>query len=120
MSFNNNQAIYIQIIQYLKTQILSSVLKPGDKLQSVRELADQLKVNPNTVQRAYRELERNELIITLRGQGSYITSDSMILDDLRTSVVGKETEVFIEGMRKLGYDNTKIFEIVKRYLERGE
>lgn len=67
MEFDNNLPIYLQIMQYIKKQIVTGTLKAGDKIPSVRELAAELQINPNTVQRTFQELEREEVVETKRG-----------------------------------------------------
>lgn len=73
IEFDNNQPIYIQIMNYIKGEIITGKLKPGDKIPSVRELAAELQINPNTVQRTFQELEREEIVETRRGMGRYVT-----------------------------------------------
>lgn len=73
IEFDNNQPIYIQIMNYIKGEIITGKLKPGDKILSVRELAAELQINPNTVQRTFQELEREEIVETRRGMGRYVT-----------------------------------------------
>ncbi|RYD06974.1 hypothetical protein N752_01395 [Desulforamulus aquiferis] len=84
-SFNNNQPIYLQIIQRLCRQIIRGELEAGDKLPSVRELAVQMGVNPNTAQRVYAEMERLEVAETRRGLGTFITEKEERLRRLRKS-----------------------------------
>jgi GntR family transcriptional regulator len=67
--------IYEQIIQGVKVSIIKGILQPGDKLPSVRELASMLTTNPNTVSKAYSELERMKIIETLRGKGTFVSTD---------------------------------------------
>lgn len=69
----SSKPIYEQIIDEIKENILRNILKPGDKLPSVRELSSMITVNPNTVSKAYLELERQEVIETLRGKGTYVS-----------------------------------------------
>lgn len=75
IEFDNNLPIYIQIMNYIKGEIVTGKLKPGDKILSVRELASELQINPNTVQRTFQELEREEIVETRRGMGRYVTSN---------------------------------------------
>lgn len=71
----NSTPIYIQIIDGIKENILKSILQPGDKLPSVREMSSMITANPNTVSRAYMELERQGVIETLRGKGTYVSTN---------------------------------------------
>lgn len=80
IEFDNNQPIYLQIMNYIKGEIITGKLKPGDKIPSVRELAAELQINPNTVQRTFQELERETIVETRRGMGRYVTgSEETIL-----------------------------------------
>ena len=72
LDYRDAKPIYIQIIDNLHSQIAAGILQPGDKLPSVRELATQLSINPNTIQRAYREMEANGMIQTIPGKGCFV------------------------------------------------
>ena len=82
MDFDNNIPIYIQLVDKLKIYIISDKIKVGERLPSVRELAMQLKVNPNTVQRALGELENLKLIYTERTNGKYVTTDKNLINKI--------------------------------------
>ena len=72
LDYRDAKPIYIQIIENFQTQIAAGILQPGDKLPSVRELAAKLSINPNTIQRAYREMEQLGMIQTLPGKGCFV------------------------------------------------
>ncbi|MCF6460792.1 GntR family transcriptional regulator [Clostridium sp. Cult3] len=72
---SSSTPIYEQIVDSIKESILKGIIEPGEKLPSVRELAKLLTLNPNTIQKAYQELERQKVIVTLRGKGTYVASD---------------------------------------------
>ena len=72
LDYRDAKPIYIQIIDNIRSQIAAGILQPGDKLPSVRELATQLSINPNTIQRAYREMEANGMIQTVPGKGCFV------------------------------------------------
>jgi len=72
LDYRDARPIYTQIVENFRTQIASGVMQPGDKLPSVRELAAQLSINPNTIQRAYRELESEGFIYSVTGRGSFV------------------------------------------------
>ena len=86
MDFNDNLPIYIQIMNLLKSKMVSGEISGGDKLPSVREFSKELKVNPNTIQRAYQELEREELVFTQRGMGTFVTEDIEIIKRLKKNM----------------------------------
>ena len=75
LDYRSARPIYAQITDGLRQQIAAGILQPGDKLPSVRELATQLAINPNTIQRAYRELEQGGVIVTLAGKGCFVCAD---------------------------------------------
>lgn len=116
MIFNENLPIYIQIMDLVKSQISSGELKSGDKLPSVRDFSKDLKVNPNTIQRTYQELERENIVYTQRGMGTFITNDIELLKKLRMDKVSKLINVFIQEMNKIGYNNNEIYKIIEEFL----
>lgn len=119
MKFVDNIPIYIQIMNYIKRKIITEELNRGDKLPSVRELAESIKVNPNTVQRAYQELERENVAYSQRGLGRYITEDEEKIKLLRSEMADEIIKTFIDGICKLGYSPEEVFDILKKRLEKG-
>ena len=77
--FNNDKPIYLQLLENIRIEIVSGILKPGDRLLSVRELALKMKVNPNTLQKALAELENEGLIYTERTNGKFVTNDTNLI-----------------------------------------
>ncbi|RVU55694.1 GntR family transcriptional regulator [Anaerosphaera multitolerans] len=120
MEFNGNAPIYIQVMDLLKAKISAGELNLGDKLPSVRDLSKELKVNPNTIQRAYQELERESLVFTQRGLGTFITEDSELIKSFKTKEINDLIKTFIEDVIKLGYDIEDVLEILKTYLNEEE
>ncbi|WFA09069.1 GntR family transcriptional regulator [Tissierella sp. Yu-01] len=112
MKFENNLPIYVQIVDYLKRQIISGILKEGDKLPSVREIATELKVNPNTVQRSYQELERENLVFTQRGMGTFVTEDKKVIKELKKNLANNVLNNFIDDMKALGFSSKDIVELI--------
>lgn len=115
--FDTNIPIYLQIMNSIKQQIVSGQLKPGDKLASVREQAEAFSVNPNTVQRAYQELEREGVSETRRGTGSFIAEKANLIPDLAAQMAHEVIRKCIEGMRALGFTDAQIVTEVERALE---
>ncbi len=103
--FDPNLPIYQQIMHAIKTRIVNGSLKAGDKLPSVREQAEAESVNPNTVQRAYQELEREGVTETRRGMGTYIVGREGMITALRAEMASALTAAFIQGLRGLGYSD---------------
>lgn len=112
IEFDNNQPIYLQIMNYIKKQIVTGSLKAGDKIMSVRELAAELQINPNTIQRTFQELEREEIVETRRGLGRYVTSEESKIMEMKKEMAGDLLERFINGMQELGFANQDIVSIV--------
>ncbi|HHV74207.1 MAG TPA: GntR family transcriptional regulator [Thermoanaerobacterium sp.] len=117
VEFNEKMPIYIQIMDMIKRDIVTKKLNGGDKLPSVREMAESLKVNPNTVQRAYQELERENVTYTQRGMGTFITENTEKLASLKREMAKEIAESFVTGMRSLGFNSNEILEIIKEYLK---
>jgi GntR family transcriptional regulator len=100
--FHGTKPIYLQLVDRIHRQIIRGELKLGEKLPSVREMAIQSGVNPNTVQRAYSELERMMTVETRRGQGTFVTENEDVLSELRNEVVLELVRVFTTNMKELG------------------
>jgi len=116
MEFDNNIPIYLQIIESIKQDIVVGKLKVGQKMPSVRELAGILKVNPNTMQRVYQELERERITFTKRGMGTYVTEEEKTISSLKEEISKKIILDFVEGMNKLGFSNKEMINALKEYL----
>ncbi|KYH35539.1 HTH-type transcriptional repressor YtrA [Clostridium tepidiprofundi DSM 19306] len=120
IEFNNIEPIYIQIVNYIKGQIASNKIKGGDKLPSVRELSLKIKVNPNTIQRAYAELEREGLTYTQRGMGKFVTKDENAIKSLKIDMGKDILSNFIKEMKHLGFDKNEILEMISNeYKQEG-
>ncbi|AOT69248.1 GntR family transcriptional regulator [Geosporobacter ferrireducens] len=120
MEFDNSKPIYLQIIDDIKKQLIRGELKPGDKILSQRDFAQKIKVNPNTVQRAYREMENMNLVETIRGQGTFIYSREGMLDEIKEEMASRVLKNFLDEMYSLGFDNEKIIELVEKCQQRLE
>ncbi|WHY21824.1 GntR family transcriptional regulator [Paenibacillus sp. G2S3] len=112
IEFDNNLPIYIQIMNYIKGEIVTGKLKPGDKILSVRELASELQINPNTVQRTFQELEREEIVETRRGMGRYVTSNEDTILTIKKEMAKDVLDRFIRGMQDLGFQGEDILAAV--------
>ncbi|MNI01770.1 HTH-type transcriptional repressor YtrA [compost metagenome] len=119
MEFNKTEPIYMQIIDDIKIKLINGTYKLGQEIPSRRELAKTLGVNPNTIQRAYREMEDMSLIVTARGNGSFITSDGVILESLREEALNTAVSQSIEMLRSFGRTDKEILDVITKYLERG-
>lgn len=101
--------LYEQVIDGFRRLIVAGVLAPDDKLPSVRSLASQLAINPNTIQRAYRELEQQGYIYSAAGRGSFVASTSITGDLRRAELLGKFDEL-LDEWDSLGYDRALLHE----------
>lgn len=117
VKFDDKVPIYLQIMDFIKEEIITGKVKGGDKLVSVRELSQQLRVNPNTVQRAYQELEREGLTYTQRGMGNFVSEDKTLIEKIKKEMSKDILNSFVEGMLKLGFDPLEIVELVNERLE---
>ncbi len=117
-AFHNLTPIYIQLVERINRQIVRQDLKPGDKLPSVREMAIQVGINPNTVQRTYRELELMGIVETRRGQGTFVTENKQVLEKLREMMKESRIESFVREMSEMGYSAEEMMEGLNRYLRR--
>jgi GntR family transcriptional regulator len=119
VNFNLDKPIYLQIIDEIKRSIVRGELALGEKIPSQRELAQQIKVNPNTVQKAYQEMERIRLVETLRGQGTFICNEPKLLTGIREEMAREALEIFINDMKALGFSPKDIREMVESALKTG-
>lgn len=117
--FQSNMPIYLQLVDSFRHRIVSGDLKAGSKLDSVRDLAISFEVNPNTMQRALAELERDGLVYADRTVGRFITENKELIGKMREAVAQEIIGQFIQQMKSLGYSNTESMELFKKMLEKG-
>ena len=113
INFDNNIPIYVQLVDYLKLYIISGKFKSGKKLPSVRDLAKEIKVNPNTMQKALSELEELDLIYTERTNGKYVTNNEEIIKNMKDKYAKQKTKEFYESMQKAGLSKKEIINYLK-------
>lgn len=113
--------IYEQIVNGIKESILKGILQPGDKLLSVREMAATLRTNPNTVAKAYGELEREKVIETLRGKGTFVSTDykPRILEDKMQRIKEDIKKVILEA-KYMGLTKKELIEIMDSFFKELE
>ena len=112
-SFDGSIPIYTQLITRLKQSIVSGVYPPGGRLPSVRELAQEAGVNPNTAQRAFAELERDGLISTQRTTGKYVTEDAAAIEKAKKELASRQIAAFLSAMCALGYSAEEAVRMLK-------
>lgn len=111
---NSKEPIYTQIMRYLKKSIVKGELKGGDRILSVRECASELKVNPNTIQRAYTQLEDEGLIYTQRGIGKFIINDENKIYELRIEMLEGIITNFINESKELGIKKEDLIKVINK------
>ena len=116
-NFKSGIPIYTQIIDEMTMRIASSAYAPGEKLPSVRDLALDAGVNPNTMQRALAELERRGLVYSERTSGRFVTKEEAVLKDLHGELAKKYFEELTEKLRKIGMDDKAIKASVNKWME---
>ncbi|MBQ8787306.1 MAG: GntR family transcriptional regulator [Oscillospiraceae bacterium] len=118
-NFDSSTPIYLQIMEQIKFRIAVGDYKAGDKLDSVRDLASEAEVNPNTMQKALSELEREGLLFTQRTSGRFITENSETITELRRRLADEQLDLFLKKMYNLGYNNKEVVKLLEDYI-RGE
>ena len=112
-NFNNDMPIYTQIMDHIKLAIASGQLLPGGHMATVRDMAQEAGVNPNTMQRALSELERKGLVYTNRTSGRFVTEDAQVIDMAKNEMAGEYIRSFRSSMNKLGYTDREIIDLLK-------
>lgn len=117
-NLDSDRPIYAQLVERIQMQIVSGYYPPGGKLPSVRELATVAAVNPNTMQKAFAELEQSGLIITQRTSGRTVTEDTEHIQAIRRELAKEHLNAFFNKMKELGYTNQEIVELIQQIYER--
>ena len=112
-NFDNERPIYIQLVDIIRTDIVSGKLKKGERMPSVRELALNMKVNPNTMQKALTELEDEKLIYTERTNGKYVTEDEKLIEKVRINLAKEKVNNYLKSMNSIGIDLEESIEYLK-------
>ena len=117
--FSNDAPIYTQLIQQVKVGIVTGAFPPGERLPSVRDLATEAGVNPNTMQRALAELERDGLVYSQRTAGRFVTEDEELVRQAKRSLAEKHIRTFLAAMLRLGYRREEIVELLEQETSEG-
>ena len=118
--FQDHLPIYAQLMDTLKRRIVTGRYLPGEKLPSVRELAAEAGINPNTVQRAFSELEREGLIYTQRATGKYVTENADEIKSARQALAKTQVAEFLSNMQSLGYSVGDVIVLLQSFNESEE
>ncbi|MDE7310970.1 MAG: GntR family transcriptional regulator [Eubacterium sp.] len=119
-NLDSDRPIFIQILERIRMDIISGKYQPGEKLPSVRELAAEAAVNPNTMQRAFAELERTGLVYSKRTSGRFITEDQGMIETLKTEIAKEKIRLFLESMSQLGYGKEQTLTLMRQSMEGEE
>ena len=120
MDFDTNLPIYLQIMTEIKRLIITGTYKKKQKIPSVRELAIDYGVNPNTVQRALSELEREGLVASERTSGRFICDDIERIQKLRVTMMKEKTDQFLREIHEYGFDEEELMETIRERLQNGK
>lgn len=115
--FDTTRPIYLQLVERIKLMIVTGELPSGSKLKSVRDMAEEAGVNPNTMQRALAELERDALVYSQRTSGRFVTEDKELLSAMRDQFAEEKVKIFIESLMQLGYEQGEVMTLIQHYLE---
>lgn len=119
-NLDNDRPIYLQLMERIQHDIISGVYQPGDKLPSVRDLAVEASVNPNTMQKALSELERCGLVYSQRTSGRFITDNTEMIKEMRSELALEHIRSFFGQMRKLGFSDEDTLEMIRNTLKKGD
>ena len=119
-NLDSSRPIYLQIIERVQMDIITGRYQPGDKLPSVRDLAQEAAVNPNTMQKALSELERSGLIYSQRTSGRFITEDKELIHQMKKELAAAEVSAFVAHMKQLGITPEEIRRLLAETIEEEE
>ncbi len=113
-NLNSDRPIYAQIVERIQMQIVSGIYQPGEKIPSVRELAAEAGVNPNTMQKALSELERSGLVTAIRTSGRVVTENKEMIMETRNNIAKAQIQEFMQRMIELGFEKEDILALLKK------
>ena len=120
LAFDDRSPIYRQIILQFSQAFVRGDIKPGERVLSIREMSSLLKVNTNTMQRVYQEMERKGLINSKRGTGYFITEELEMIEKMRRELAAGSLSRFTEEMRALGFADREILKSLELFMKNGE
>lgn len=113
----SDRPIYTQLLEEMKRRIIAGYYAPGEKLLPVRELAQEAKVNPNTMQKALSELERQGLVFAVRTTGRYITEDEALIEEAKKEFAASHVQTYYRELKALGYEKSDMIQLLSDYEE---
>jgi DNA-binding transcriptional regulator YhcF (GntR family) len=112
--FSSDAPIYAQLVEQIKVGIVTGVFPSGERLPSVRDLATEAGVNPNTMQRAMAELERDGLVYSQRTAGRFVTEDAGMIESAKLDLAARHIQAFMAAMLRLGYQKEEILSLLRQ------
>ena len=119
-ALNADRPIYAQLVDRIQLQIVAGQLNPGEKILSVRELAAEAAVNPNTMQKALAEMERKGLLYSQRTSGRFVTEDRELIGNVKEEMAAEQISAFLENMKQLGFNKKETIRIIEKLEEERE
>jgi DNA-binding transcriptional regulator YhcF (GntR family) len=119
MGFDERFPIYRQIVNELSRSLVRGKVAPGERIPSIRDMSLALRVNTNTVQRAYQELERNSIIFSQRGTGYFVMEDTHMIDRVKSGMVRDSVSRFLQEMTSLGFSRDEIVSALEIQMKEG-
>ncbi|RLL42034.1 GntR family transcriptional regulator [Oceanobacillus piezotolerans] len=116
--FNKRDPVYVQVVRHFKEQIATGGFEPGQEIPSRRELASRLKINPNTAQRAYKEMEEEGLIFTEGNNPSKVTRDEQKIQAVRGELISEAIDSFVESIRPIRVPLEEVIGLLKEKYEK--
>ncbi|MDO4361789.1 MAG: GntR family transcriptional regulator [Eubacteriales bacterium] len=111
--FDSSMPIYTQLVYKIELAIVSGEFVRGQRLSAVRDMAAEAGVNPNTMQRAFQELERQGLVYTQRSSGRYVTEDMTVIENTKQALARENIKSFMDSMRRIGYSREEIIRLLE-------
>lgn len=115
-NFEEGRPIYSQIVEQMKIRIANGDFQPGDRIPPVREIAVEAGVNPNTMQRAMAQLEREGLLYSVRTRGRFVTEEESVLSELKQMLGRQYIQKMVESLEQLGMNDQDILQAVQRWI----
>lgn len=116
-NFNDDRPIYLQIMEQIQLRIICGIYKAGEKLPSVRDIASEASVNPNTMQKALTELEKTGLVFSKRTSGRFITEDTIMIKDMKDNLAKEKIINFLKSMKKIGFTQEETVKLVENIVK---
>lgn len=116
-NFSDDRPIYLQIMEQIQLRIICGIYRAGEKLPSVRDIASEASVNPNTMQKALTELEKTGLVFSKRTSGRFITEDAIMIKDMKDNLAKEKIINFLKSMKKIGFAQEETVKLVENIVE---